>query len=252
MDNGYVKLYRSLNSWEWKNNPNMVALFIHFLLNANYQESKWRNLVIKEGQFVSSVSKLAIATGLTQRQIRTCLRNLQTTGELTIKTTNKYSLFTLNHWELYQGSSAIRDNQNVTLDAVTMTTNKEVKKKRSNKENNNYVIIKEKDNFELPDGISKDDWLAFQEMRKKIKKPMTLRAKKMLIDKLLAINQEYGDNPSEVLQQSILHSYQSVYPLKKENNYERKQRNYTRKLSDSEIIEQGLRKINTTSRFNVF
>lgn len=128
----------------------------------------------------------------------------------------------------------------------------EKKREEKKKEKNNYVITKEKENFELPVAINREDWMEFEQMRKKIKKPMTLRAKKMLLNKLLAINQEYGHDPNEVLQQSILHCYDVVYPLKRPNNYEHTNRNYLRKQSSSEIIERGLREIDFREKIDIF
>lgn len=53
---------------------------------------------------------------------------------------------------------------------------------------------------------------AFEAMRKKIRKPMTDDAKKLLVNKLKAAPEE---DRIPMLQEAILHSWQSVYPLKK-------------------------------------
>lgn len=45
--------------------------------------------------FVSSLDKLSEETKLTKREIRTAIAHLKTTGELTVRTTNKYSVFTM-------------------------------------------------------------------------------------------------------------------------------------------------------------
>ena len=34
-NNGWIKIHRKLLEWEWADDPNMVALWIHLLLNAN-------------------------------------------------------------------------------------------------------------------------------------------------------------------------------------------------------------------------
>ena len=56
-------------------------------------------------------------------------------------------------------------------------------------------------------------------MRKQIKKPLTPHGVKLLISKLSKINQETGQDPSEVLDQSTMNSWQGVFPLK-ENKYD--------------------------------
>ena len=57
----------------------------------------------------------------------------------------------------------------------------------------------------------------FEKMRKQIKKPMTDKAKKMLITEIEKISKE-PETQIEILNQSILHCWQSVYPLKQSDN----------------------------------
>lgn len=59
-------------------------------------------------------------------------------------------------------------------------------------------------------------WLEFVEMRKKIRKPMTPKAAE-LIDRKLAKLQLEGNNPIEVLEQSIRNCWQDVFAIRREN-----------------------------------
>lgn len=74
---------------------------------------------------------------------------------------------------------------------------------------NNEVIRMTKD-IDLPEKIRPDVWYAFEEMRKKIHKPMTVYAKKLIIKKLLSME----DDPNDILEQSIMNSWQGIWPLK--------------------------------------
>jgi hypothetical protein len=69
--------------------------------------------------------------------------------------------------------------------------------------------------IEIPDWLDKTDWKDFVAMRKKIGKPMTDRAAKIVISKLEKMKLK-GINPSIPLQNSILHSWQDVYEPKNE------------------------------------
>jgi len=67
--------------------------------------------------------------------------------------------------------------------------------------------------YSIPSWIKKEIWDAFLEMRKKIKKPLTDYGSNLVIKKLEKFKLT-GDDPNEILNQSILHSWQGVWPLK--------------------------------------
>ena len=99
---GYIKLWRSLLKWEWYSDVNVSRLFIHLLLTANYEDTTWRGETIHRGQRLTSVAKLAEETGLTTKEVRTALGKLTRTNELTIRTTNKYSVITVEKYDFFQ------------------------------------------------------------------------------------------------------------------------------------------------------
>lgn len=105
LEKGWIKLHRKLNKWEWRDDPNMVALLVHFLLNAADEPRKWRGVELKPGQFVSGRKELSFNTGISERSIRTCIERLKSTNEITIKSTNKYSVYTLVNWDIYNSKS---------------------------------------------------------------------------------------------------------------------------------------------------
>lgn len=107
----YLKLYYKLLEWEWHDNPNMLSVFIHCLLKANRADNKWQGIQIKAGSFVTSYENLSKLTGLTVRQVRTALNKLKMTGELTHKTTSRYSIITINNWSSYQDNDKQIDKQ---------------------------------------------------------------------------------------------------------------------------------------------
>lgn len=130
MVNGWVKIHKKFKEWEWYKKPNTAHLFIHLILNANYEDKVWRGLEIKRGQIVTGSKTLSVETGLTLGQIKTSLNHLLRTSDITIKTTNKYSIITITKYDSYQGERQANDKQNATLDATQTTTTKEIKKER--------------------------------------------------------------------------------------------------------------------------
>lgn len=71
-----------------------------------------------------------------------------------------------------------------------------------------------KPKFELPDWIPKEAWDGFEEMRRTIKKPMTDRARSMIVKEL----QNLSSAPGAILDQSTRNNWQDVYELKDKSN----------------------------------
>ncbi len=65
----------------------------------------------------------------------------------------------------------------------------------------------------LPEWINNETWNDFLEMRTKMRKPPTEKAKGLLIKDLEKLKNE-GHDPNEVLNQSIMRNYTGVFPLK--------------------------------------
>lgn len=99
---GYIKIDRKITEWEWYKNLNTKVVFFHCLLKANWKDGKFEGKIIKRGSFVTSIKKLSLELCLTEDEVRTAIKHLISTGELTKQTTNKYSVITVSNYELYQ------------------------------------------------------------------------------------------------------------------------------------------------------
>lgn len=110
-DFGYVKIHRKILEWSWYRDINTCRLFIHMLLKANWKEAGFRDTTVPRGSFVSSLDKLSEETMLTKREIRTAISHLKSTGEVTVKTTNRYSIFSIKNYELYQCGDTQSDTE---------------------------------------------------------------------------------------------------------------------------------------------
>lgn len=99
---GYIKIDRKLLEWEWYKNEHTKTLFLHCLLKANWKDGKFEGKDIPRGSFVTSVKNLALDLDLTVDEIRTALKHLLDTKEITKQTTNKFTIITISNYELYQ------------------------------------------------------------------------------------------------------------------------------------------------------
>ena len=102
MANGFIKLHRKLVDWGWYADGPTKDVFLHLLLTANFRETQWRGIDLKPGQTVVGRKKLAQELGLSERQVRTALEHLKSTNEVSIKTTNKFTVVTIENWTKYQ------------------------------------------------------------------------------------------------------------------------------------------------------
>lgn len=100
---GFVKVDRSLLQWEWKDVPEMVALWINILLQANYKDYKWHGKVYEKGSFPTSLDKLSRETGLSLHQIRTCLKRLKKAELITVESGKEGTKIIVNDFNTYQG-----------------------------------------------------------------------------------------------------------------------------------------------------
>ena len=66
--------------------------------------------------------------------------------------------------------------------------------------------------FSLPEDVDKETWKAFEEMRKKIRAPLTDRARSLIVSEL----QKIGQDKNKVLEQSIEKAWRGVFPLKEQ------------------------------------
>jgi len=126
MSQGWVKLHRQITEWEWYEDANTFRLFMHLLLTANHKENKWKGVSIKKGEVVTGRIKLAKKLKLSEQQIRLSLTKLKTTNEITIKTTNKFSIIKLNNYNQYQQKNQ-QDNQPTTNKQPTNNHKQECK-----------------------------------------------------------------------------------------------------------------------------
>ena len=140
LESGYVRVYRSFLKWEWYDDINTKAVFLHLILTANYEPQKWHGTTIQRGQRVFSYSKLSKELHLSLQQTRTAINHLKSTGEITCEGTSEYSIATVKNYEIYQQPTCEPTNEQQADNKPSTSDQQQWKKeKESNKENNNIL-----------------------------------------------------------------------------------------------------------------
>lgn len=98
LENGFVKLPRSIVTRKWFGDKNTLQLYVTLLLKATFRESEFEGVRLKPGQLITSISKLMEATGLTERQTKTALKHMKESGDIAVQSTTKFSIITLNYY----------------------------------------------------------------------------------------------------------------------------------------------------------
>lgn len=134
--NGYIKLHRKLVDWEWYTDVNVKVVFLHLLLTANFKKNVYQGIEVLPGQTIVGTNALAVNTGLSRQQVRTALNKLVLTNEITIKSTNKFSLVTIENWSSYQFENETSTNKSTnksTNNQPHLKNDKKYKEDISNK-----------------------------------------------------------------------------------------------------------------------
>ena len=106
--NGFVLLFRKFREWEWYTDTKTKSVFLELLLTANFKDGNFQGTPVPRGTVVTSIHHLAAALNLSDKEVRTALKHLKSTGEISVKTTSKFSIITVQNYCLYQDI----DNQN--------------------------------------------------------------------------------------------------------------------------------------------
>jgi hypothetical protein len=112
MQRGYIRIWRKFENWEWFSYGSMAKFFIWLLLRATHKDTRFQGIELKRGQMVFGRKKASIATGISERSIRTLIKCLKSTNEITIETTNQFSIITLCNFNTYQQDYQKNDQPN--------------------------------------------------------------------------------------------------------------------------------------------
>lgn len=139
MDNGsYIKLFRKMLDWEWYNHDVTKIVFIHLMMIANWQDTKWRGIDLHPGEVIRTNENLAKELRKSNQQVRTALKNLLSTGEITVRKSGRIRIITIQNWVQYQGDntktntkSNSKPNSKVNTKSTAVKESKEVKNIKS-------------------------------------------------------------------------------------------------------------------------
>lgn len=131
---GWIKLHRQLLDSLVFDNPDLLKTWIWCLLKATHKEYKtlvgFQKVELKEGQFIFGRRKAADELGMNESKVYRLMKKLEEMGALSMKSNNKWTVVTIEKWDLYQGNgleSEQQVNNKRTTNEQQMNTNKNIK-----------------------------------------------------------------------------------------------------------------------------
>lgn len=138
MDRGWVKLWRKSLDSGMLRNSDLWTFWTWCLMKATRHPAKtmvgFQEVELEPGQLIFGRKAAAEELKMSEQTIRTCLKNLEKSKNLTIKSTNKFSVISITNWDIYQSSEIEinhQTNQRLTINSPSTNHKQEVKKLRS-------------------------------------------------------------------------------------------------------------------------
>ena len=130
LEKGYIKISRKFLNWRWYDEDTTFRVFMHLLMTANYEDKKWNKITVKRGQRITSYRMLSFELKKSINTVKLHLERLVNTGEITIKSTNNYTIITIPNYSHYQDgltvSGSVSDSVSDTVSGSVSATSESV------------------------------------------------------------------------------------------------------------------------------
>jgi hypothetical protein len=244
MDNGYLKLWRSVLEKRIIRSPRLSQAFLWCLLKAvwkptwvNIKTGKgYKQIKLNPGQLVYQRYIAAEELQMPPSTLRNSLHSLKNDGFLDTQTDTHFTIITIIKWELYQselfGMDTKEDTQKDTQWTPKVSEAANIGSSQAPK--NLEYIKKENDQIGPPpaslpppggDSAKQHDtlplwvdpvaWGEYVAYRKEIKKPLTPIAHKKALNKLKKL-MDAGNDPHEVIDQTIENHWKGLFEVKRQ------------------------------------
>ena len=132
---GWISLHRQLLENGWLKNHGRLSLWIYLLLSASHKKHKfqlsvkrnsgWATIEVSldPGQLIFGRKAAHKATGLSEQNVRTIMKQLEKNGSILIEPTNNFSKVTLINWSHYQKNKNSVSTNSPPLDSESTTYN---------------------------------------------------------------------------------------------------------------------------------
>lgn len=111
---GFIKFYRDFQDWHWYSDANVLQLYLHLMLTANFKDKPFKDIIVHRGEVVISHMRLAETLDKSKDQIRRLLNKLKRTNDITTTRIGCATLVRLINYNKYQGLEDISPDTTAT------------------------------------------------------------------------------------------------------------------------------------------
>ena len=154
----FVKIDRNIIRWGWFSDANTLQVFLYLIVLANIEDNKFRDVIVHRGELFTSVQSISLGTGRTIQEVKTALKHLISTNEITSKAYSFGQLISIVSYDAYQSKLTSK-----------LTSKQTASKEQANSEQPQLKNIRSKEGKKesapaTPDGGGRSEW----EIRRKL------------------------------------------------------------------------------------
>lgn len=133
MNEGFIKIQRSILDWEHFQEASTLVVWITILLSCNWKTGWFHGKKVEPGEWITSINRLVDITGLTKNTIKKVLKCLCASGEIIKSETANYTKIRIVNYEKYNSEtgSTIDPSLNPSFDP---SFDPNIRKEKENKE----------------------------------------------------------------------------------------------------------------------
>lgn len=98
MEDGYVHLFRSIESWEHSDQLAMIGFWVRLLVRASWKDTP----KLKRGELIITAPLFASICHCSERTVRKYLHALEESGEITTERSGNWTKIRIVNWDTYQ------------------------------------------------------------------------------------------------------------------------------------------------------
>jgi len=197
MNNGWIKLHRKvLDNEIFRHDRTAWHVFEVLLLIANKETGKWSG----------GRKQLAELAGVNENTLYNALKRLESQQMVNRFVNSRYSVYSICNWGDYQQSGQQVHQQLINSSSTA--------RQHSNKNKNKNILTKVNISNELIPEHLIEIMTDFEAHRKAIKKPMSEKAKSLIVKKLEKLYPEDYEKQVMTLEQSIVNGWAGIFDIR--------------------------------------